>query len=250
MPEPTSSSVGRGSGVLRATSAGSPATVLRAVEFIEVHASREIGLVEIAAAARLGTRALQLAFRAHHDVTPLEYLRRVRMARAHADLQQADPTFGATVGAVATRWMFTNPGRFAGQYREIYGSSPGGTLRAGPPTADDETSESRTCALRWAVDPASDTPEAGAARIGSATTSVPDGTTALPDLDAALVALGIDPDDPADADDLAAVAAVWSRRAPGPVVGPAAPGGRNGAVLRLSVPGPTPADEFVTCSGS
>jgi hypothetical protein len=94
--------------------------------------------------------------------------------------------------------MFTNPGRFAGQYRKAYGCSPGGTLRAGPPMS-----------------------------------SGPAGSSAPPDLDAALAALRIDPDDPADAGDLDAVAAVWSRRALGPVPGPAATAVRDGSVLRL-----------------
>ncbi|MDQ4118039.1 MAG: helix-turn-helix domain-containing protein, partial [Actinomycetota bacterium] len=56
-------------------------------------------------------------------------LRRARMARAHADLRAGDPTRGDTVATIAMRWGFSNPGRFAAEYREAYGTSPSETLR-------------------------------------------------------------------------------------------------------------------------
>ncbi|WP_010695846.1 hypothetical protein [Saccharopolyspora spinosa] len=45
----------------------------------------------------------------------------------------------------------------------------------------------------------------------------------IPDFDAALAALRIDPDDPADADDREAVESIWIRRTLGPLFGPAPP---------------------------
>jgi AraC-like DNA-binding protein len=70
------------------------------------------------------------AFRAHHPLglTPGQYLRRVRLAGAHADLAAGDPTAGDTVAAIAARWGFTHPGRFAAAYRTAYGISPRRTL--------------------------------------------------------------------------------------------------------------------------
>ncbi len=106
-----------------------PAVLRRAVEFIEAHAGHPIGLVQIAAAARVGARGLQLAFRRHRGTTPLEYLRAVRMERAHADLLAADPQSGDTVASVATRWGFTHHGHFAIGYRRRFGCSPSTTLR-------------------------------------------------------------------------------------------------------------------------
>lgn len=106
-----------------------PATVRRAVDFIEANADRGIGVLEIAAAARLSVRGLQAAFRRHRDTTPTAYLRRVRMERAHRDLQIADPRAGCTVAVIANRWGFTNPGAFAADYRRIHGRPPSETLR-------------------------------------------------------------------------------------------------------------------------
>ena len=93
------------------------------------HAGKPIGVEDIADAARVGVRALQLAFRKHRGTTPLGYLRKVRLDRAHRDLQAADPTHGDTVTAVANRWGFVHPGTFAVEYRRTYGRPPSATLR-------------------------------------------------------------------------------------------------------------------------
>jgi AraC-like DNA-binding protein len=109
--------------------AAEPAVVRRAVEFIDANAGRDIGIAEIAEASGISARGLQAAFRRHRDSTPLEHLRRVRMERAHRDLQAGDPARGDSVSAIATRWGFTHHGRFAVEYRRNYGCSPSRTLR-------------------------------------------------------------------------------------------------------------------------
>ena len=103
--------------------------VRRAVAYIDAPAAEPIGLAEIAAAARLGTRTVQEAFRRHLDTTPVAYLRRVRLERAHRDLRAADATAGTTVAEVAARWGFAHHGRFAALYQERYGHAPSQTLR-------------------------------------------------------------------------------------------------------------------------
>ncbi|MEU3775794.1 helix-turn-helix domain-containing protein [Streptomyces sp. NPDC032472] len=107
-----------------------PDTLRRAVVFIEENAHAEIGLGHIAAAAHVTPRALQYAFRRHAGTTPLAYLRRVRLERAHEDLLAADTGGGATVTTVAARWGFGHLGRFAAAYREVYGVPPSVTLHS------------------------------------------------------------------------------------------------------------------------
>ena len=125
-----------------------PAPLRRAVDYIDHHAREDVTLSEVAAAARIGPRALQVAFRRHRGQTPLEYLRRVRIEGAHRDLQAADPTRGETVGGIAGHWGFKNLGRFAAGYRDRYGRHPRTTLGhvdaadddhglAGPPSGRD-----------------------------------------------------------------------------------------------------------------
>jgi len=105
-----------------------PSTVQRALAYVEEHAHDDIGIVEIAEAARLTPRGLQLAFRKHLDTTPTAALRAARLRGAHADLLAADPTRGHTVAGIALSWGFANAGRFSAAYVAHYGRSPRETL--------------------------------------------------------------------------------------------------------------------------
>lgn len=107
---------------------GSTATLRRAVAFIDEHAHQGITAADIAAAAHVTTRAVQLAFQRHLGISPMEYLRQVRLARARQDLIAADPAI-QTVTAIAYRWGFTSSSRFAAQYLRAYGVTPSHTLR-------------------------------------------------------------------------------------------------------------------------
>ncbi|GIJ79139.1 AraC-type DNA-binding protein [Micromonospora phaseoli] len=109
--------------------AATNATLRRATAFIDEHADRDIGAADIAAAAQVSLRALQLAFRRHLDTTPMAHLRRVRLDRAHLDLLQADPR-QETVSAIASRWGFLSHSRFTARYHATYGFPPSRTLHA------------------------------------------------------------------------------------------------------------------------
>ncbi|HEV7213406.1 MAG TPA: helix-turn-helix transcriptional regulator [Blastococcus sp.] len=112
--------------------AAAPAVVRRAVAFIDTHAHEDITLTDIATAARVGPRALQLAFRRHLDRTPTAVLRQTRLAGAHADLQRADPAAGDTVAGIAGRWGFAGLSAFGAAYRRQYRETPSHTLRGWP----------------------------------------------------------------------------------------------------------------------
>jgi AraC-like DNA-binding protein len=105
----------------------SPAAVRRALAYIELRAADDIGLADIAAAARLSVRGLQAAFRRAGRATPLAELRRTRLRRAHAELRSRAP-YGTTVGAVAGRWGFHNLSRFSAEHRSVFGCSPSEAL--------------------------------------------------------------------------------------------------------------------------
>jgi AraC-like DNA-binding protein len=107
-----------------------PAVVRRAVDFIEANADRETTLSEIAEASGIGPRGLRAAFLRHQDTTPTAYAQRVRMERAHRELQAADPAGRDTVRAVAARWGFADPSRFAAEYQQTYSHPPTETLRS------------------------------------------------------------------------------------------------------------------------
>ncbi|WP_433222514.1 helix-turn-helix transcriptional regulator [Dactylosporangium sp. CS-047395] len=105
-----------------------PASLRRALAFIDDHPGADLSIADVAVAAHVTVRALQLAFRRHLDTTPTAYLRRVRLEHAHRDLAAADPA-STTVTAVAARWGFANHSRFTANYRAAYGLPPSRTLR-------------------------------------------------------------------------------------------------------------------------
>lgn len=107
-----------------------PETVRRAVAYLESHLHEDVTITQVAAAAFVTPRALQLAFRRHLGTTPLRYLRRLRLAGAHEDLRAAVAGDGQTVATIAYRWGFAHPGRFAIAYREHYGRPPSEVLHA------------------------------------------------------------------------------------------------------------------------
>jgi AraC-like DNA-binding protein len=106
-----------------------PRTLRRAIAYADENTHRAVTVQEMAAAAGVRPRALQVAFRRYRDTTPSQYARQVRLERAHRDLQAADPTTGVTVTMIATRWGFAHLGRFSTDYRAVYGTTPSHTLR-------------------------------------------------------------------------------------------------------------------------
>ncbi|MDG4809667.1 helix-turn-helix transcriptional regulator [Micromonospora sp. WMMD1120] len=102
-------------------------TLRRAITFLEDHADRDISAVDIAGAAGVSLRSVQLAFRRHLGTTPMAYLRRLRLVRAHHDLVRADPQ-RETVSAIASRWGFASHSRFTAWYHASYGVPPRETL--------------------------------------------------------------------------------------------------------------------------
>ena len=77
-------------------------TLRRATEFIDAHAGVDITIKEIAEAAGVTIRAVQLSFRRHLDTTPTAYLRGVRLQYIHDELVCNDP-YGTTVSEIAGR---------------------------------------------------------------------------------------------------------------------------------------------------
>ncbi|WP_432076520.1 helix-turn-helix domain-containing protein [Streptomyces wuyuanensis] len=104
-------------------------TLRRAAAYIDAHAEGPVALSGIAAAAGVSARALQYGFHRHHGTSPMGYLRRVRLERAHRELQAAGPADGETVAEMAARWGWGKPGTFSVVYRRAYGIAPSTTLR-------------------------------------------------------------------------------------------------------------------------
>jgi AraC-like DNA-binding protein len=105
-----------------------PATIRRAIDRIESDPREPLSVSDLADWCGVGARALQHGFQRHVGMSPMSYLRDARLRRADAELRAAVPD--DTVAAIARRWGFAHPGRFAAAYEAKYGQPPGRTLRS------------------------------------------------------------------------------------------------------------------------
>ncbi|MEN3269126.1 AraC family transcriptional regulator [Pseudonocardia sp.] len=107
--------------------------VQRAIDAMHAYPDQPLTLTRLAQIAGCSVRSLQEGFRRYVGLTPLQYLRQVRLEHAHHDLTNADLAH-SSVTDIASRWGFTHLGRFATTYRAKYGRSPSQTLRRRIPT--------------------------------------------------------------------------------------------------------------------
>ncbi|WP_235733243.1 helix-turn-helix domain-containing protein [Mycolicibacterium neoaurum] len=112
-----------------------PATIQRAVEYIEEHLTDPLDVATIAKHVRLSVRSLQEGFQNSLGTTPMRYVRDLRLRQARRDLVAAE-TGSDGVAQIAMRWGFTHLGRFAGQYRDAFGESPSEALHGSRTTVD------------------------------------------------------------------------------------------------------------------
>lgn len=103
--------------------------VRRSLEYIEQHLAEPISMADLARYASVSIRSIQAGFREDLGTTPVAYIRDQRLDKVRRALLAALPTDGLTVGRVAERWGFSNPGSFSVRYRQRFGESPSQTLR-------------------------------------------------------------------------------------------------------------------------
>lgn len=113
---------------------GRPSSHADVVSSVEAFLRREgveaVTVTEMCEAAGTSERTLRNAFERVYGVGPNRFVRLRRLNEVHR-LLQAPSRSGETVAAVATRLGMRDLGRFAGQYRALFGESPSQTLARG-----------------------------------------------------------------------------------------------------------------------
>lgn len=104
-----------------------PACVRRVQRYVDANAGEDLTFDDLVSASGVSPRTLSRAFPAFLGLTPMGYLRRLRMQRVRTDLLNAGA--GDSVTTILSRWGITQFGRFATEYRQIYGERPSTTLR-------------------------------------------------------------------------------------------------------------------------
>ncbi len=113
--------------LLRPQSAAVPFYVKRAEAYIEAHFAEALSLADIAAHAGASARSLQNGFQSFRGMTPMAFLRSIRLQHAHRALLAADPAI-ATVTAIALSCGFGHMGEFGALYKRTFGETPKQTL--------------------------------------------------------------------------------------------------------------------------
>ena len=106
-----------------------PHDVKKAVEFMRKAICRPISMADLVQHCGVAERTLSKHFRTFLNLSPMRYLRRLRLAAVRETLLAGGP--GISVTEVAERYRFNHFGRFAEQYRRCFGESPSATLRHG-----------------------------------------------------------------------------------------------------------------------
>ncbi|MER7838141.1 AraC family transcriptional regulator [Streptomyces sp. NPDC096040] len=111
----------------RPAEAGIQRPVQRVMDAVRSSPEHPFTAAELARVGQVGERWLQECFRRQVGMSPMAYLREVRMERVRAELAEGDPAH-TTVGDIAYRWGFNHLGRFAQHYRARFGELPSHTL--------------------------------------------------------------------------------------------------------------------------
>jgi AraC-like DNA-binding protein len=93
--------------------------VRRAEAYIRANLADDIDLAEIARAAGVSERTLQASFRRHRKVSPMHFVRNLRL-----DIARERILSGATIADAAFDSGFAHQGRFAKYYSERFGELP------------------------------------------------------------------------------------------------------------------------------
>ncbi|RJF98550.1 helix-turn-helix domain-containing protein [Noviherbaspirillum saxi] len=87
-------------------------------------------VLDLCTELRVCRSTLQTSFLKVTGQSPLSYLRRMRLCGVRR-LLRSTSTVQMTIGDAASRWGFVHLGRFATDYRELFGELPSRTLRPG-----------------------------------------------------------------------------------------------------------------------
>lgn len=103
-----------------------PRHVRKVRDYLEAHADEPVTPAQLAAVAGVSLRSLFSGFKTCCGVSPMQYLKALRLDRARADLQAGAPD---QVADVAVRWGFGHLGRFSADYKARFGECPSETRR-------------------------------------------------------------------------------------------------------------------------
>jgi AraC-like DNA-binding protein len=101
--------------------------VRKAQMFIEANLHEDIKLADIVAAVGVCPRLLQKAFSYHCGCSPMRFLTQARLQRIRQDLERS--AHDTKIVDVMMHYGFTQGGKFAKEYQQLFGEKPSETLK-------------------------------------------------------------------------------------------------------------------------
>jgi AraC family ethanolamine operon transcriptional activator len=96
--------------------------------YIQNYIEQPITLQKLCENLHTSQRALNYAFKAVYDLSPMEYLKVLRLNQVCHALRASDPV-AKRVTEIATRFGFWHMGQFSADYKKMFGETPSKTLK-------------------------------------------------------------------------------------------------------------------------
>ncbi len=102
--------------------------VMQAEEYMGAHLETPVTLMSLCQALHSSERPLNYGFKEVFGVSPMAYLKTLRLQKVRTQLQQADPETTA-IAEIANRFTFQSLGHFSRDYKTMFGELPSDTLK-------------------------------------------------------------------------------------------------------------------------
>ena len=102
--------------------------VKQAEDYMQAHIDQPLTLTDLCDALDTSSRALSYGFQEMFGMSPMAYLKTLRLQTVHRALKTADPT-NTNIIAIANQFGFWSMGHFSRDYKQMFGELPSATLR-------------------------------------------------------------------------------------------------------------------------
>lgn len=99
-----------------------PHYLVRARDFIHAHAREQLALDDVEQVAGVSRFKLFEGFNRYFGQTPMAYLKKYRLTAVRQEL--LEDRFARNISVIAMAWGFNHLGRFASEYRKLFGETP------------------------------------------------------------------------------------------------------------------------------
>lgn len=104
-----------------------PGYLKEIISHMHAHCHEPIQLKDLCRIGNVSERTISAGLRRYMNVSPIQYLKQLRLGHVHEELRHAPA--GTTVTDVAMHWGFKQLGWFSAEYRKQFGETPSETLR-------------------------------------------------------------------------------------------------------------------------